>query len=353
MTDTTERALAPRVGTVGIYATGSRLDVVRQARALTGRVTLGGASGKRALAALAAARDLYGVDLDPADYMQRTKVSAQIELFEVDWEARQRDLGLDVVRSNGVHVGRKDQRCLRHAFTTPVSSGTVRVVSIEDWWLRDGLPDLLAHIRACDDSLAFVLANCFDPLDEVGAVDGLRALLDTTRSGGRRVELLRADVTAIGFAATGGSFGTIGTSTATRHHGLPLSNRAAREREVRLRSAYVFVPALLSWHRGTELGALSQFDGAGITGCDCSLCDGRDLMRFTGEWNDKVPTAISDEAHAHDLHSCVALTRRILASPDPAAAWIEACQSAVATAAGVASVYKVRLTVPASISAWR
>lgn len=366
MTETVGRAqagqiAAPRVGTVGVYATGSSLALVRQARALAGQVTVGGRPGKRALSTLDAEDDLHGVDLDPAAYLDRGLEPAQGELFEVDWEARQRSLGLPVVRSDGVYVGAKDRCALIHAFATPVGAGTIRVISLEAWWLRDtlrgglrgGLRELLARVRECDDPLAFVLADRFDPLDTPGAVDGLRMLLDVAIAGGRRVELLRTDVGGIGFVAAGGSWGTIGTSTSTRHHGLMLPRKAAVDREDRLRSPYVFVPALLSWHRGTELGALSQFDGAGITSCDCPTCNGADLLRFGREWERTVPLAVREEAQAHDLHCCVALAHRVLADANPAEAWARECRSAVATAANIAGVYRVLIKVPASISAWQ
>ena len=228
------------------------------------------------------------------------------------------------------------------------------MVSIDSWWLRAGLADLMDCVDRCDDALAFVLAASFDPLAAAGAVNGLRVLLDLAVRGGRRVELLRSDVTAIGFAALGGSLGTIGINTATRHHGLGIrrSRQAQQDYEERHRSPYVFVPALLSWHRGTELGALTPFDGAGITRCDCPVCGGRDLLRFDQLHLPTVPAAIRREAMLHDLHCCIALARRVLTSADPAATWIAECRSAVEISRGITSVYKVLLTVPTSVSGW-
>lgn len=64
-----------------------------------------------------------------------------------------------------------------------------------------------SRVRACEDPLAFVLVDCFDPPAEAGAVDGFRALVELASDGGRRVELLRADVAAIGFATADGTRG--------------------------------------------------------------------------------------------------------------------------------------------------
>ncbi len=352
MTGTTGRGLARRVGTVGIYTAGSKLDLVLQARAMAGGVTLAGSSGRRALLELADAGELRGVDLDPAVYLERGAVPDQPGLFEVDWEVWQHDLGLPVIRSGGVHVPPRDPDSLTRAFTSSVGRGTIRVVSLDSWWLRGGLRALLHRVRACDDPLAFALANCFDPLAEAGAVDGLRALVELASDGGRRVELLRADLAAIGFAVAGGTLGTIGTSTSTRHHGLPMGRRATQDYQRRHRSPYVFVPALLSWHRGVELGALTPFGGAGITRCDCPVCEGGDLLRFDQSWPGQVPAEVRAEAQAHDLHSCTRLARHVLTSADPSAAWTQMCSSATNVAAGIATVYKVQLPVPPSISAW-
>lgn len=229
---------------------------------------------------------------------------------------------------------------------------TIRVVSLDSWWLRGGLRVLLDRVRVCDDSLAFALAACFDPLAETGAVDGLRALVDLASDGGRRVELLRADLAAIGFVAAGGTWGAIGTSTSTRHHGLLLGRRAGQDYQCRHCSPYVFVPALLSWHRGVELGALTPFGGAGITRCDCPVCEGGDLLRFDRSWPGQVPAEVRDEAQAHDLHSCSTLARRVLTDADPGAAWTQERRSAANVSGGIAAVHKVQLPVPPSISAW-
>ena len=65
MTSHARENLAPRVGTVGAYMSGADLDLLSQVRTLAGRVTVSGASGRRALSRLVKARDLWGVDLDP------------------------------------------------------------------------------------------------------------------------------------------------------------------------------------------------------------------------------------------------------------------------------------------------
>jgi hypothetical protein len=351
LTGTDIRPGVTRVGTVGAYTTGSDLELVRHVRGFTGRVTVYGKPGLRALASLAKAGDLYGVDLDPAGYLGGG--SGQGELFGIAWEAEQRRLGLPVVRSAGVFVDKADHASLKQAFSLAVDPGTVRVVSLHGRWLERGCSrDLLRWVTGCDDPLAFVLAEQFDPLAHPGSVDGLCALVDAARAGGRRVELLRTDATGVAFAALGGSLGAVGLSTTTRHHGRPLGKRAGQHYERRRSVPYVFIRSLLSWQKGTVLGALAPFGGAGITDCDCDACTGRDLRRFDREWPGIVPADVRADAREHDLRTWMALASDVLGASDPVAAWRAASNSAVATASNIASTYKVRLSVPQSVSGW-
>jgi len=353
MTGPGGRGVAGRVGAVGVYTSGAGVELVRQARAVAGAVTVAGTSGRKAICALAAAGDLHGVDLDPAVYLERNTSPAQGSLFDLDWELWQRDRRLPVVRSAGTYVRSRDTVALAAAFDAVIGAGTVRVVSMDGWWLHSGLGLLLERVGDCEDALGFVLAGYFDPLDEPRGVAGLRQLADLAAAGGRRVELLRTDLAAIGFAAVGGTLGTIGTNTSMRHHGLPPSREAARSYHDRQHSPYVFVPALLGWHRGDVLGALTSFDGAGITRCDCPVCDGDDLLRFDQTWPGLPPVEVRRAAQAHDLHCCAALARSVLSSAYPAAAWARECRSAVQVAEGIKLTYRVELPVPNAIKAWQ
>jgi hypothetical protein len=262
------------------------------------RQTSDTSQGLRALTELARTGDLHSADLDPACYLDRT--NGQGELFARDWEAQQRALGLPVVRSAGVFVGRADRAGLRQAFGVTLAPGTVRVVSLHGRWLERGCSqEVLRYVRACDDPLAFVLAGQFDPLVHPGAVEGLRTLSETAAVGGRRAELLRTDTTGVGFAALGGTLGAVGLTTTTRHHGLPLGKRAGEEYEQRHCIPYVFTRSLLSWQKGTTLGALTPFGGAGLTSCECRACCDRDLNRFDREWPGMVPADVRADAREH------------------------------------------------------
>lgn len=335
--------------TVGAYLTSGDVGKVLRVRDRTGHVTVSGRSGAKVLGALAEADDLTGVDFDPAGYVN----SGQDEgLFPVDWIARQRDLGLSVVRSAGAFAARNDGGALKAAFANRLPDGVVRVVSVSSFWLqRKNNAAFVAAVRNCDDPLALVLADQFDPLEGADAVTSLRAIVEAAAPAERRIELLRTDIHAIAFAAAGGAHAAIGLTATGRHHPQPMSRPAKEAFDRRQQSPAVWIPDLLSWQRGIRLTALEPFDGAGITRCSCDPCDGRDLMRFNDEWP-QVPADVRADAQAHDVASWVALRNRVLSAQDPRAAWKAACDAALATEVRLADHCKVALPTSRSLSAW-
>ncbi|MGY4720259.1 YbaB/EbfC family nucleoid-associated protein [Naumannella huperziae] len=337
-------------GTVGAYLTSGDVQKVRQVRDRTGNVTVSGRSGAKVLVTLAKNGDLVGVDFDPAGYLNPDPDEA---LFPTDWIGRQRELGLSVIRSEGAFAARNDSVALRAAFISSLPNDVVRVVSVSSFWLqRKHNGTLVAAVRNCDNPLGLVLADQFDPLEGAEAVASLQAVLEAAAPAERRVELLRTDVHAIAFAAAGGAHAAIGLTTTGRHHPQPMSRPAREKFDQRQQSPAVWIPELLSWQRGIRLTALEPFDGAGITRCGCDHCDDRDLMRFNYEWP-QVPADVRADAQGHDVASWVALRNRVLNAADPQAAWRAACDAALATEMRLADNYKVALSMPRSLAAWR
>lgn len=349
---TTTRRLRRAAGTVGAYTTGSDIAAVRRARAAAGHVTLSGKAGLGALWKLRDDGDLWGVDLDPAEYLSRPV--ADDALFPIDWVACQRELGLPTLRSAGIYVPAKDSLALNAAFDQLVPSDVVRVVSLNSSWLRpSSIAESVAAIRNADNPIALVLADAFDPLAADGAVDGLRTILEVAREDDRPIELLRSDIVAIAFAAAGGAVGTIGLSTSTRHHGLPLGSRAGNAHRERQSSPLAYVAPLASWQRGTTLGALSPFAGTNsITDCGCAHCGDRSLLRFDRVWTSQVPAEVRDDARLHDIASWAAIARQVLSATEPEDEWRRLCQAAMAMAGDIADEYKLAIEVPGSITGW-
>jgi hypothetical protein len=346
----TEMPVRTRVGAVGAYVGQANVALVRRLRARVGHVTVSGRTGLGLIQALAKDGDLANVDLDPAGYLRKPK--AQLELIPEDWSDCQRRLGLDVVRSKGRHVPTRDHAALHLAMTEPVGRNVVRVVSLHRSWLRPAdFVHLLDAVDSCDDDLAFVFADVMDPFSSKVAVNALRDLVNRATSGGRRLELLRTDITGLAVATEGATLGAIGLSTSGRHHGLGMS--AAQSEQWRHRQTWplVYVPDLASWHRASTLGSLSAYGGAGITDCSCEPCAGRSLLRFDHSW-DRIPPEVREDAQAHDVASWSALAGRILSSTDAAVMWAKVCADAVALAGGIASEYKVVFDLPRTIRSW-
>lgn len=352
----TQSRPAVRVGTVGAYLGRADLATVREVRRVVGRVTLSGRTGRRLVNALAADGDLAGIDYDPAEYLRPRGPERGLfddgEVFDpvVSW---QRDHGLSVIRSAGRLVPKTDGPALKAAFAEPLDADVMRVVSLHSSWFHpDQLPVLLDEANTADQRIAVVLAGVMDPLSSLELVRGWRTFVQAMREGGRSVEWLRADAAGIGFAASGGASSAIGLSTSGRHHGLGLPANQREAYQKRQRYPQVFVPGLLSWQRGSRLGALTEFAGAGLTDCACDPCAGRSLLRFDSEWPSEVPEEVRQDAAAHDIAAWFDVARRVLASGDPVAAWATECRNAARAASFVATTYKVSLRVPLSITAW-
>lgn len=339
-----------RLGTVGAYLTSGDADLVRHVRSRVGRVTLSGKAGLRTLSALAKVDDLAGIDLDPACYLDG---GAEDGLFAVDWIGRQRELGLDVVRSEGRFARRNDQSSLKNAFSGHLGDGVVRVVSFSDFWLqRANVSVAAAAIRNCAEPLAFVFAALFDPLESPESVDSLMLLMEAASKVERPIELLRTDTHGVPFAVNGGALAAIGLTSSGRHHPQPMNRSTRQQFDRRQQSASVWVPSLMGWQQGAKLDSLRPFGGAGVTDCGCSSCSGRDLMRFATEWG-HVPETVRADARAHDVASWVALRNRILGAPDSRIAWRDACVAAERVEGVLAEQYKVSaLKAPRSLWAW-
>jgi hypothetical protein len=348
MTTTALRGV--RLGTVGAYLTSGDVTRVRQLRAQVGRVTLSGKAGSRTLSDLARDDDLAGVDFDPAMYLENGPDQG---LFPPDWVGRQRDLGLDVIRSEGRFARRNDPDSLKHAFAGQVGAGVVRVVSFSEFWLRrHNVGTAAAAIRNCNDSLAFVFAALFDPLEATESIDSLRLLMEAASTGERSVELLRTDTHGIPFAIHGGTRAAIGLISSGRHHPQPMNQSTREKFERRQQSVSVWVPKLMGWQQGAKLESLRPFGGAGISDCECASCDGADLMRFAREWP-RVPANVRAEAQAHDVASWVELRNSVLGAADPSLAWGEASANALAVESTLANQYKITaLKAPHSLRDW-
>jgi hypothetical protein len=171
---------------------------------------------------------------------------------------------------------------------------------------------------------------------------------------GRRLELLRTDLSGLPAVLTGAAVAAIGFSTSTRHVGVPFVAGQRDEYNKRRRSPLVFVPRLLHWQRASILACLAPWDGAGVTHCDCPVCAraGADLLRFDA-FSGRLPNALETEVREHDELALAGVIRQIMSADDPTAELKFRRVNAVHRSRSVATSLNVALDgPPAWLAGW-
>jgi hypothetical protein len=170
------------------------------------------------------------------------------------------------------------------------------------------------------------------------------------REAGRRIELLRTDLSGLPAVMEGASVAAIGLSTSGRHLGMPMGVRQRVAYDQRKRSPLVFVPRLLHWQRANVLGELAPWGGAGVTHCDCAECgqSRHDLQRF-----DTQQDQVKGEVREHDELALSTVIREIMGAEDPAKELRFRRVNAVQRGKSIGASLDVRLDPPpAWLDAW-
>jgi hypothetical protein len=341
------------IGQVQIYLGQCSVEEVQRRRDQFGAVILQGATGLKVAASLERINDLAGISLDPADYRKNPPAGLVDETIPglalaTDWVAVQEELGIPVVRTSGprIRIGQVDQikSELDKSYRVPVSV----VLALDQGWLgKRHIDSLVQQLGNADRDVSFILAAPFDPLGTSQAIAGMRQLLAWASGSDKRVELLRTDLVALPAVMEGAAVAAVGLTTATRHLGLPFAPKQRKEYEQRQTSPLIFVPRLLHWQRGSHLGALSPWNGGGVTECDCAVCQAanRDLLRFASTYT-SVPANVRQEAHEHCALALSAIIRQVMDSDNPAATLDELRAEALSRARFITASLKVHLDLP-------
>lgn len=350
-----------RIGQLQAYLGRCNVEEVQRRRDQFGAVVLQGRTGLKVAADLSRLDDLADVSLDPADYRQAPSANSTkgtlpgLETPPFDWIAAQIRLGMSIVRtpSPRIRVGRLDEVKveLSKSYCVPVSV----VLALDCGWLgKRHIDSLIKELESADRDVSLVFSAPFDPLATSRAIAGLRQLLAWASASGKRVELLRTDLAALPAVLEGAAVGAVGLSTTTRHLSQPLTSKQRKEYEHRQVSPLVFVPRLLHWQRGSHLGALSPWKGAGVTDCDCTVCKAAndDLLRFTSTY-ESVPVHVQQELNDHCALALSMIFRRVMESENPAASLANLQAEALSRARFITASLKVHLDPPpAWISSW-
>jgi hypothetical protein len=161
------------------------------------------------------------------------------------------------------------------------------------WLRRSSLPHLIEQIRACRHPVGLIMQADGDPLDRVGAPEGLRQLCRSCP----RLVLWRTDLAAFDAMAHGALGAAVGASAVLRHGMAPRpDNGGGGHRPYPV----VLVRRLLRYHRVATLQ--DWFAHIDPWVCDCTVCKGAALTRFTDSETDVVAALRHTVCELYGLH---------------------------------------------------
>ncbi|MFI5554898.1 hypothetical protein [Streptomyces sp. NPDC051738] len=140
------------------------------------------------------------------------------------------------------------------------------------WLRRSSLPHLAEQIQTCRHPVALIMQADGDPLERNQAPEGLRQLCRTCP----RLVLWRTDLAAFDAMAHGALGAAVGTSAVLRHGVAPRPGNGGGGHKP---FPVVLVRRLLRYHRVATLD--DWFAHVDPWTCDCAVCKGAALTRFT------------------------------------------------------------------------
>ncbi|MET9357187.1 hypothetical protein ABZY14_30030 [Streptomyces sp. NPDC006617] len=161
------------------------------------------------------------------------------------------------------------------------------------WLRRTSLSFLAEQIRACRHPVALVMQADGDPLERNQAAEGLRRLCRSCP----RLVLWRTDLAAFDAMAHGALGAAVGGSAALRHGVAPRPDKGGGGHK-----AYpvVLVRRLLRYHRVATLQ--DWFAHIAPWTCDCPVCRGAALTRFTDRKADTIAALQHSVCELYALH---------------------------------------------------
>lgn len=204
-------------------------------------------------------------------------------------------------------------------------------------WLSDpaARAKLTMAIQRSRHPVAISMAYKGDPASQSGVAEGLHAVLAVA---GGNVLLWHADLGALDALANGALGGAVGVTASKRHITAP--GETAYSPSMHDRSPNVLLPKHLRFGKSQDM-SIKWFANGGEPTCDCGICDGRGLTRFTASGRSVL------EAHRHNLTVLTALHQRILASGDRQACWADMLAEAEAAHTATALETQVMTFKPA------
>jgi hypothetical protein len=173
-------------------------------------------------------------------------------------------------------------------------------------WLRpdeDHAGQLTAILDRSRHPVALSPADWADPMDHKGVPAGLRAVTQTL---GSRVTIWKTDLAGLDALTQGALAAAIGVVPSLRHTCPPGGPGNAIDKTDK--APRIFLPTLLRYVRASYLHD-DWFASTDPWACDCVICHGRPVDRFTGSKQDVA------QAAAHNTIAITALHRDLTALP--------------------------------------
>ncbi|MFJ8541936.1 hypothetical protein ACIRFH_07950 [Streptomyces sp. NPDC093586] len=161
------------------------------------------------------------------------------------------------------------------------------------WLRRSSLPLMVEQIRACRHPVALILQAVGDPLACDQAAEGLRRLCRSCP----RLVLWRTDLAAFDAMAHGALGAAVGVSAVLRHGVAPRPDNGGGDHKP---YPVVLVRRLLRYHRVATLQ--DWFAHVDPWTCDCVVCKGEALTRFTDRGADVEAALQHSVCELYELH---------------------------------------------------
>ncbi|WP_405954853.1 hypothetical protein [Streptomyces phaeochromogenes] len=162
------------------------------------------------------------------------------------------------------------------------------------WLRRSSLPHLIEQIRACRHPVALIMQADGDPLERAEAPEGLRQLCRSCP----RLVLWRTDLAGFDAMAHGAAGAAVGASAVLRHGVAPRPDNGGGGFKP---FPVVLVRRLLRYHRVATLE--DWFAHIDPWTCDCTVCKGAALTRFTDREADVVAALQHTVCELYGLHA--------------------------------------------------
>jgi hypothetical protein len=171
----------------------------------------------------------------------------------------------------------------------------LRVPCAYPWARPESAPQLVALFRRSRHPVALSLGDRADPLEQRGVPAGLHMVIDSLPG----LIIWKTDLAGLDAVARGALAAAIGIVPSLRHACPPGGPGRAIDKTDR--TPRVFLPSLLRYVRASYLHD-EWFASVEPWSCDCTICGGKAVDRFTGSKDDMLQAIMHNTVTITNLH---------------------------------------------------